>query len=190
MFFLALCRYMVDCSARLRTHVADILNSQPTNVYCTTTNDKRWPYPDTLISENMVSFTDSPFKFLLLPPSRFLDPWRYCIQCIQNGEYSGGTESFVGSVDLAKKRHRPADLYTPFHPPHVSACITLAQCRQILQQLAAETTMEMSSCSIFYEGGLHLRFWNINEGKQSLMLIKLFHKWSVLIQLCETILWT
>ena len=44
----------------------------------------------------MVSFVDSPFKFRLLPPSRFLDPWRYCIKCVQNGEYSGGTESFVG----------------------------------------------------------------------------------------------
>ena len=65
---------MVDCSARLRTHVADILNSQPTNVYCTTTNDKRWPYPDTLISENMVSFADSPFKFLLLPHRTFYIP--------------------------------------------------------------------------------------------------------------------
>ena len=43
----------------------------------------------------MVSFADSPFKFLLLPPSSFLDPWRYCIQCVQNGEYSRGTESFV-----------------------------------------------------------------------------------------------
>ena len=29
---------------------------------------------DTPISETMVSFADSPFKFLLLPPSRFLDP--------------------------------------------------------------------------------------------------------------------
>ena len=28
----------------------------------------------------------SPFKFLLLPPSRFLDPKRYCIQCVQNGD--------------------------------------------------------------------------------------------------------
>ena len=44
----------------------------------------------------MVSFAGSPFKFLLLPPSRFLDPWRYCIQCVQTGEYSGGTASFVG----------------------------------------------------------------------------------------------
>ena len=46
----------------------------------------------------MVSFADSPFKFLLLPPSRFLDPWRYYIQCVQSGEYSGGTES---SVDIS-----------------------------------------------------------------------------------------
>ena len=29
---------------------------------------------DTPISESMVSFADSPFKFPLLPPSRFLDP--------------------------------------------------------------------------------------------------------------------
>ena len=29
---------------------------------------------NTLISESMVSFPDSPFKFPLLPPSRFLDP--------------------------------------------------------------------------------------------------------------------
>ena len=54
----------------------------------------------------MVSFADSPFKFLLLPPSRFLDPWRYCIQCIQNGEYSGGTESFVG-ISRQKQHLRP-----------------------------------------------------------------------------------
>ena len=60
----------------------------------------------TLISESMVSFADSPFKILLLPPSRFLDPWRYCIQCIQNGEYSGGTESFVG-VSRQKQHLRP-----------------------------------------------------------------------------------
>ena len=41
---------------RLRTHFADIL------MY-TTTNDKRRSYLDTLISESMVSFADSPFKF-------------------------------------------------------------------------------------------------------------------------------
>ena len=60
-------------------------------------------------------------------------------------------------MNLAKKRHRSADLHT-FSSP--SACIVLAQCRQILHELAAETTTEMSSCSIciFYEGGLHLRF--------------------------------
>ena len=31
------------------------------DVYITTTNDKRRSYPDTLISESMVSFADSPF---------------------------------------------------------------------------------------------------------------------------------
>ena len=54
----------------------------------------------------MVSFADSPFKFLLLPPSRFLNPWRYCIQCVQNGEYSGRTESFVG-ISRQKQHLRP-----------------------------------------------------------------------------------
>ena len=48
----------------------------------------------------------SPFKFLLLPPSRFLDPKRYCIQCVQNGEYSGGTESFV-VISRQKQHLRP-----------------------------------------------------------------------------------
>ena len=58
----------------------------------------------------MVSFADSPFKFLLLPPSHFLDssldPSRYCIQSVQNGEYSGGTESFVG-ISRQKQHLRP-----------------------------------------------------------------------------------
>ena len=76
------------------------------NVYSTTTNVKMRSYPDTLISESMVSFADSPFKFLLLPPSCILDPWRYCIQCVQNGEYSGGTESFVG-ISCQKQHLRP-----------------------------------------------------------------------------------
>ena len=52
---------------RLRTHFADIL------MY-TTTNYKRRSYLNTLISECMVCFADSLFKFLLLPPSPFLDP--------------------------------------------------------------------------------------------------------------------
>ena len=50
----------------------------------------------------MVSFANSPFKFLLLPPSRFLDP----MPCVQNGEYSGGTESFVG-ISRQKQHLRP-----------------------------------------------------------------------------------
>ena len=54
----------------------------------------------------MVSFADSPFKFLLLPPSRFLDRWRYCIQCVQNGEYSDGTECFV-RISRQKQHLRP-----------------------------------------------------------------------------------
>ena len=54
----------------------------------------------------MISFAGSPFKFLLLPPSRFLDPWRYCIQCVQTGEYSGGTASFVG-ISRQKLHLRP-----------------------------------------------------------------------------------
>lgn len=57
---------------RLRTHFAVILNS-------TTTNDKRRSYPDTLISNSMVSFADSLFKFLLLPPSRFFKSRIYLI---------------------------------------------------------------------------------------------------------------
>ena len=52
----------------------------------------------------MVSFADSPFKFLLLHPSRFLDP--YCIQRVQNGEYSGGTESLFG-ISRQKQHLRP-----------------------------------------------------------------------------------
>ena len=55
----------------------------------------------------MVSFADSPFKFQSLSSSiALLDPWRYCIQCVQNGEYSGGTESFVG-ISLQKQHLRP-----------------------------------------------------------------------------------
>ena len=54
----------------------------------------------------MVSFADSPFKFLLLPLSRFLDPWRYYIQCVLNCEYSGGTESFVG-ISRQKQHLKP-----------------------------------------------------------------------------------
>ena len=58
--------------SKLRTHFAE-----PTvnvNMYTVQlTNDKIRSYPDTLISESMVSFADSPFKFPLLPPSRFLD---------------------------------------------------------------------------------------------------------------------
>ena len=54
----------------------------------------------------MVSFADLPFKFRLLPPSCFLDPWSYCIQCIQNSEYSGRTESFVG-ISHQKQHLRP-----------------------------------------------------------------------------------
>ena len=67
---------------------------------------QRRSYPDTLISKSMVSFADSPFKFLLLPPSRFLDPLRYCMQCVQNGGYSSGAESFVG-VSCQKQTLRP-----------------------------------------------------------------------------------
>ena len=53
------------------THFADILNSQL--MYRTTPNTRQ-SYPDTLISESMVSFRDSPFKFPLLVLSGFLDP--------------------------------------------------------------------------------------------------------------------
>ena len=105
MFFLALSRYTADCSAEV-THALRWHSEKPTSVYSTTNNDKRRSYPDTLFSESMVSFADSPFKFLLLPPSRFLDPWRYCIPCIQNGEYKGGTESFVG-ISRQKQHLRP-----------------------------------------------------------------------------------
>ena len=57
---------------RLRTHFADILKSQL--VY--TVQLKMIKGGLTLIlffSESMVSFADSPFKFLLLLPSPFLD---------------------------------------------------------------------------------------------------------------------
>ena len=54
----------------------------------------------------MVSFANSPFKFLLLPPSCFLDSWRYCMPCVQNGDYCGGTESFVG-ISRQKQHLRP-----------------------------------------------------------------------------------
>ena len=57
--------------SRLHNHFADILNSQLT---CTTTDDKRRSYPETLIFKSMVSLADSSFKFPLLPLSRFLDP--------------------------------------------------------------------------------------------------------------------
>ena len=41
---------MADCPAKVHTHFADIINSQlMSNVYSTTTNDKRRSYPDTLI---------------------------------------------------------------------------------------------------------------------------------------------
>ena len=51
----------------------------------------------------MVSFADSPFKFLLLPPSPFLDPWRYVLHTMRP---SGGTESFVG-ISRQKQHLRP-----------------------------------------------------------------------------------
>ena len=54
----------------------------------------------------MVSFANLPFKFFLLPSSRFLDPWKYCMPCVQNGEYSGWTESFVG-ISRQKQHLRP-----------------------------------------------------------------------------------
>ena len=57
---------------RLRTHFADIQNSQL--MYTVKLLYERWPYPVTLISKSMVSLADSPFKFPLLSPSRFLDP--------------------------------------------------------------------------------------------------------------------
>ena len=91
---------------RLCTHFADILNSQ----LMYTVQLLMRLYLDTLISERMISFADSLFKFLLLPPSRFLDssldPSRYCIERLQNGEYSGGTESFVG-ISHQKQHLRP-----------------------------------------------------------------------------------
>ena len=51
-------------------HFADILNSQL--MYTVQLLIIKGGL--TLISESMVSFADSPFKILLLPPSRFLDP--------------------------------------------------------------------------------------------------------------------
>ena len=53
---------------RLSTHFADILNSQL--MYMVQLLIIKGGL--SLISESMVSFADSPFKILLLPPSRFL----------------------------------------------------------------------------------------------------------------------
>ena len=65
------------------THALRWHSEKPTSVYSTTNNDKRRSYPDTLFSESMVSFADSPFKFLLLPPLPFLDPWRYVLHTMR-----------------------------------------------------------------------------------------------------------
>ena len=88
---------------RLPTHFADIPNSQV--MYAVQLLMIKGGL--TLILSFLKAwflFADSPFKFLLLPPSRFLDP--YCIQCIQNGEYSGGTESFF-SISRQRQHLRP-----------------------------------------------------------------------------------
>ena len=64
---------MTDCPAEV-THALRWHSEEPANVHSKTANDERWSYPDTLVSKSMVSFADSPFKFPLFPPSRFLDP--------------------------------------------------------------------------------------------------------------------
>ena len=66
--------YMYGRLSSQASHTLHWHSEYPTDVYIATTNDKRRSYPDPLISESMVSFADSPFKFLLLLPSRFLDP--------------------------------------------------------------------------------------------------------------------
>ena len=83
MYFLALCRYTADCSAEV-THALRWHSEYSQLMYTGCTNNKRRSYPDTLISKSMVSFADSPFKFLLLPPLRFLLPWRYCMSFVCN----------------------------------------------------------------------------------------------------------
>ena len=66
-------RYTADCPAEV-THALRWHSEYPTNIYSTTTYDIKRFSPDTLISESVVSFADSPFKLpALLPPSRFLD---------------------------------------------------------------------------------------------------------------------
>ena len=56
-------------------HFADILNSQLIyTVILLLERIKKSSYTDILISESMVSFSDSLFEFSLLPPSRFIDP--------------------------------------------------------------------------------------------------------------------
>ena len=58
--------------SRLRTHFAGILNSQLMyTVQLLIVKGGLTLTAVTLISESMVSFADSPFKFLLLPPLRF-----------------------------------------------------------------------------------------------------------------------
>ena len=64
--------YTADCPAKI-THGLRRHYEKLTNVYSTTTNDKRRSHPDILFSESIVSFPDSPFKFPLLISSRFLD---------------------------------------------------------------------------------------------------------------------
>ena len=73
LFFLALYRSRPIVRPRFCTHFADILNSQL--MYTVQLLMIKGGLTLILIiSESMVSFADSPFKFPWLPPSRFLDP--------------------------------------------------------------------------------------------------------------------
>ena len=73
-FLLALCKYTADCPTEVTHRRTSLTFWIATNIYSTTTDDKRRSYPETLMSKSMVSLADWPFKFPLLPLSCFLDP--------------------------------------------------------------------------------------------------------------------
>ena len=89
---------------RLRMHLADILNSLL--MYTVQLPLIKGVLPWYSHFRKHGFFCGFAVQISVRPLSRFLDPWRYCIQCIQNGEYSGGTESFVG-ITRQKQHLRP-----------------------------------------------------------------------------------
>ena len=105
---------------RLHKHFADILNSQLIHTVTLLLQRSQrvrivTSYPDNLISESMVSSADSPFKFPLLPPSRFLDLLVLAFSIVKLlhqvrpkldlSEWRGGTESFVGIACQNTEQH-------------------------------------------------------------------------------------